>query len=252
LAAHGFSFEYPSSWEVIANEVIAGVDLTWVVGTGSWEDGCESTGSMTTCSGPVMDAGADEVVMEFSLQFSGPYTPIFDPPPFETTVLPSGAVAVLPVSGAIGGATIYAPGREALRIRTAVGQNSPDSVQTDVRRVINSLTYDPATVVAGDLTWDPSSALGGECERRTIEGRLNNGHSPDLMLLQADYHFTQLIWPVGWTVRANGDGRGEVVDDSGVVLARQWDQVEVGGRGEDDEFKVCPGAVTVIRSYPSQ
>lgn len=52
-------------------------------------------------------------------------------------------------------------------------------------------------------------------------------------------------WPHGWSARRDGDGL-ELLDEDGQVVAREGDQVEIGG-GErpDGSWWACGGDVTV-------
>jgi hypothetical protein len=249
FATHGFTFEYPSAWHVIAEEVFDGVDLVWVVGTGEWDDGCTTTGSETYCSESSIRVDPGEVVIEISTQFHGPYIPVFESPPFDSTVLPSGSVASVQGFEWATGALVYAPGRDVLRVQSVLGSPLSDADHASVQRVIDSLVYTAADLESGP-TWNPTSIGSAECERRIAGGRLNNGHSPVLNLLEPT-SFTQLTWPAGWSTEQDEHGRGQIVDDTGRVIARQWDQVELGGRGDKNGFRVCPDSVRLIRSFPS-
>jgi hypothetical protein len=248
----GFTFDYPDDWRIIAEEVYAGIDTHWVVGTGTWDDGCTRSvsGEMSSisCTVPTLTAEPGEVVVDFAIQNHGPYIPIFDGPPFDSTILPNGTVANLSPNDATM-AIFYAPGRYNLTMRATIGSPESEVDRAKLRAVVESVAFEAGEVRTSDESWDPPSVDSEECARLTIEGRLGNGLNPSLALLEPNYRFVSLIWPEGWFTRAADNGRGEVVSDDGSIVARQWDSMRIGGRGDHQTLHVCPDSVTVLRTF---
>jgi hypothetical protein len=84
----------------------------------------------------------------------------------------------------------------------------------------------------------------------SLRGTLARGDGGGLNLAMPGFAWARVSWPYGWTARLGEDRRLELFDRHGAFVAREWDEVEVGGSGDSNEFQACPDAVSVIRAFP--
>jgi hypothetical protein len=247
----GLSFDYPAEWPVIAEREFSGVNwVPIVVGTGEWSNGCESSGSGTVCTGSEFALDPGEVILELSSQIMGPAEAVFDVPSFGARLVDGGlAVDVAEVlNGAR--AAVHVPGRRGFVLNLKFGGPVTDSDRAIIDGVIGSLEFAGAVSQGSLRNWAPGSMGSGGCSRAEIQGRIGRGDL-GFNLIDADLAWTQIVWPPGWVARLTDSKRVEVLDNNLVAVAREWDEVALGGRGERNEFRVCPEAVTVVRAFPT-
>jgi hypothetical protein len=244
----GLSFDHPSEWHVIAQDEFNGVDFVMaVVGTGDWNSGCETIGNVTTCGAPALITAPGEVVAQFSTFGHGPATALYEIPSFDSVRTSKGLTAVTSDTYA----RLFAPGGHPVEVHVRYGGPPSATLLAQVAAMINSVDYGrdhPATQLT---TWDDSAVDPEDCPRQELAGQLGRGDMGGLNLLESDSSLAWLLsWPSGWTARPGGDRRLELLDEEDHVVAREWDEVLIGGRGSQDDFRVCPGAVTVTREFP--
>jgi hypothetical protein len=249
----GFSFDYPSDWRVITDAQFTGAQYVLVVvGTGEWQSGCVTSGNATTCGPNHLIADPGEVVAEFSLRGMGPAVPIYELPPVGSTILESGLAASVDDGPSLTRAAIFVSGADKLAVDVRYGGPPTDNERASVHRMIESLAP-PGGVSAPTIDhWASTAIEPASCARKVVRGRLGRGDVGGINVTSADYtEFNFLVWPQGWTARVGADRRTELHDDTGAFVAREWDEVEIGGRGDPNEFRVCPDAVSVLRAFPS-
>jgi hypothetical protein len=99
-----------------------------------------------------------------------------------------------------------------------------------------------------DATPAPSDPAGtpAECPGALLEGELIRDDASGFLVRHAEGFVTPIVWPAGYTVR-DADAR-ELLDPSGAVVAREGDEVALGGgfTEGDTAFIVC-GPFEVIR-----
>lgn len=84
------------------------------------------------------------------------------------------------------------------------------------------------------------------CDGAITSGRLTNNRPNGLALQAPDGATTLVLWPFGYSTRGFV-GSMELVDDQGRVIAREGDNVEVGGgMGGDGFFAACAGTIRVV------
>jgi hypothetical protein len=247
-----YSFEYPSEWPVIAENVFNGADRTpIVVGTGAWSDGCARTQTSVSCSGPVFRLDPGEVVVEVSYRGHGPAIPVFGPPPFDARILEDGVAAE--ISDVLSGTRVilHVPGTSALALNIKFGSPATDADRAMVAAIVDSFQFGLGRPDVSLTFWTPPSGDHDDCEAFGVEGRLGRGDFNGINLLTPAGSFVFLVWPDGWSARIGADGRLEILDASGDVAAHEWDQILIGGRGDQNEFRVCPDAVQILRRFPT-
>lgn len=241
--ARGFSFDYPASWLIIVEDWFVDPIYTVVVlGTGEWDDSCEDLSGGLACTN--LDPG--EFAISMTQQIGGPQIPVYPTPPFESKVVDSGLATVVEDALTTVLATVYAPGNLPLEMNAQLGgSESDESVRAALMQLLDSLSTSSVPSLVALRTWRPPT--GQECARLSRSGRLSRESSGGMDLGDPDY--ASLVWPSGWTTRLADDGRIDMLDSNGSEVAREWDEVEIGGRGDFDEFQVCPDDVAVIRSF---
>ncbi len=240
------SFDYPAEWRVIAENDIRIGQITYVVvGTGEWRSGC----NLSECTGAdVFVADPGELVAHFSSTYSGPADPVYSTPPLDARQLPSGLAATIEDGAQTTLATVFIPGRRALTVDVRYGGEPSDSRRVAVHRMIDSIAaggQSPANIRTA-----ASSTSSVDCVDRTIQGQLARGDLGGLNIALPAFSWAAVEWPHGWTASMGEDRRVELFDELGEYVAREWDDVEVGGRGDSNEFVACADAVSVVQPFP--
>jgi hypothetical protein len=235
-------FEYPSEWRIAAEGDICLHDATYVaVGTGEWLSGCRDGQSGDDAF--VLDRG--EAIVRIGYFYSGPAMPAYEVPAFGTQRLESGLAASNLGMAAI--TKVFVPGHRALQVEARFGDQPREADVQAVRRLIESLDLDeraPASIITSDV-----DAPTQDCAQLSMTGRLARGDVDGPTLATGEFNWVSVVWPKGWRSRLEGDGRLAVVDPEGQVRVREWDEVQVGGRGDINEFVACPDAVNVLRVW---
>ena len=247
-SADGFAIEYPADWMTIAENEFAPADHVFVVlGHGEWQNGCMNNDDVTVCTGTVLTPEPGEVLVSLSSRAMGPADPIYGPPPFESTFTDSGLAVSSSDAGQYTRATVYLPGRRQLEIDVRYGGPPTDGNREEVRRVIDSITYRHSRVPPQMRTWNETP--DSDCDA-TLQGRLGRG-AFGLSVMPVDSTFLFASWPAGWTAAIGTDGRAELLDSDGRLVAREWDEISMAGHEtRTDEFRVCRSTVTVVRPFP--
>jgi hypothetical protein len=247
-AHNALELDYPSSWRVIAENDIRIGQYTYVVlGTGDWTSGC--TGS-AGCDRPdtfITDPG--EIVAHLSYFYSGPAFQVFAPPPFEAQPLASGLVARIADGPDRTDATVFIPGAREMTVDVRYGGEPSSSVVADVHAMIASVEA-VSEALPNILTQDAREDRP-DCADDVLRGRLARGDlgGPHLAA-EGQFGIATLHWPHGWTSRLDESHRARIFDRNGALVAREWDEVELGGRGDNNEFLICEDAIEVLRAYP--
>ncbi|HYI21316.1 MAG TPA: hypothetical protein VEX62_01650 [Candidatus Limnocylindrales bacterium] len=244
------SFEYPAEWPIIATRVFNGVAFTPIVlGTGEWDDGCEPFGSNGIhCSGSELIADPGELVAEFWTQGHGPASLVYELPSFESYMIEGGAAVDRSTGPTFTNATVFPPGRLPYEMRVRYGSPMTEAERETIEMIIGSVRFGSDDRQFSLSSWDSTSLGSRACTRTVLRGQIGRGDFPSLNLGGTAY--AALSWPRSWTSRLPEGGRVEILDESGDVVAREWDEVEIGGRGDANEFKVCADAVRVVRAFP--
>jgi hypothetical protein len=247
---NGISFDYPSDWPVITQGLFNGADwIPIVLGTGEWDEGCNADGS---CGQPLFTLDDDEFVVQLSYQHHGPAAFVYQLPPFDALALDGGLVAAIDDGFRSTRAHFYEPGRDGFVLDVRLGGEPAEALRAAIRAVVESFARRPAAGPPQLEYWDSASIDAVRCERREIRGRLGRGDVLGLSVLEVDGRPVRVNWPVGWTARVGEASRTELLSEEGAVIAREWDEVVLGGRRPfDSQFNACPEAVTVTREFPS-
>lgn len=240
-------FDYPSDWRVIAESDIRIGQITYVVvGTGDWRSGCSG---FDNCTGEdVFVADPGELVAHFSSFYSGPAHRTFETPPSDALQLPSGLAATVEDGPQRTLATIYIPGRRAMTVDVRYGGAPSDADRAAVHRMIDSTAA--GGQAPANIRTATSSITSADCVDRTFRGQLARGDLGGLNIAPPGFSWATVLWPHGWTARLGDDNRVELFDGQGAFVAREWDEVEIGGRGDSNDFQACDGAVSVIQPFP--
>jgi hypothetical protein len=84
------------------------------------------------------------------------------------------------------------------------------------------------------------------CEDALGSGRLVANAQSGLGFADPAGAATPILWPFGYSARRGVSGL-EILDETGVVVAREGDFVQAGGgTGNDGFFAVCAGSVQVV------
>jgi hypothetical protein len=248
------SFDYPETWQVLVQDWLDHPVLTIAaVGTGEWAEPCltppPSPGQVCS-NNPVSYVRLDssEFAVTVTQQIGGPPIIPYDTPPFNSELLPSGLASTVHETNLGLEARIYVPGSIALGVDAQFRRPLDPSFIEDARRLIESMSAPGANAPVTLTTWRPRGGSG--CTQDSRSGRLARG-SFDGLVLSGEDDFGGFLWPAGWTTRLADDMRVELLDENGSVMAREWDAVEVGGRGAVGRFRVCPDSVRVVRPFPT-
>ncbi len=103
------------------------------------------------------------------------------------------------------------------------------------------------TMVAPGLVALKTQPPGGICLDALIVGPLVADPASGVALGSRDGSHLTLIWPAGWTDRADG-GSIAILDATGTVVAHVGDTVSMGGGGPDP-WLVCP-PLTLVGPSP--
>ncbi len=216
-----------------------------VVGTGEWRSGTESAHQV---SADVFVADPGEVVAHFSYFYSGPASFTYETPPLDARQLPSGLATTIE-DGAQGTlATVFVPGHRSLTVDVRYGSEPSDSQRAAVHGMIDSIAaggQNPA-----NIRTTASSTTSADCVDRTFRGPLARGDLGGLNIAPPGFSWALVSWPHGWTASVGDDNRVELFDGQGAFVAREWDEVEIGGRGDSNEFVACADAVSVVQPFP--
>jgi hypothetical protein len=105
-----------------------------------------------------------------------------------------------------------------------------------------------STTVAPSLVALETQEPGATCLQALTAGRLVADPASGVALGSPDGSHLTLIWPAGWTDRADG-GSIAILDANGTVVAHVGDTVSMGGGGPDPWF-VCP-PLTLVAPSPA-
>lgn len=240
------SFEYPAEWRVIAERDMRIGQYTYVVvGTGDWQSGTQHS-TQVNADAWTVDPG--ELVAHLSYFYSGPASTVFQTPPFDARVLESGLAATIEDGPRSTLATLFVPGHREITVDVRYGGEPTDLQRSAVHRMIDSMDAMADSDGFNLKTGTPPSGPG--CSTTAFQGTLARGDLGGLNLALPDFAWVWVSWPEGWTARVREDRRVELFDRNGAHVAREWDEVDVGGSGDSNEFQSCPDAVSVIRAFP--
>jgi hypothetical protein len=186
-------------------------------------------------------------VVDFWYDDYGPGVSMYDLPPSNARLLASGFPAVFETDGAPTRTTIYVPGHVHIVVDVTFGPQTPDADRASVHRMIESIAPSggPRAV---DLESSELRDASASCIRRELVGRLGRGDSGVVVQTDAG-NVLDVAWPEGWSAREAEDRRFEIRDSTGTVVAREWDQVTLGGRGRNSSFDVCPNGVIAREEF---
>jgi hypothetical protein len=232
------SFDYPASWRVISDGEFTGwTTAVAVVGTGNWTNGCVEA----QCASPRPSVGPGEIVADFWYDDYGPARSIYDLPPSSAHLLASGLPAVIASDDQSTRAAIYLPGHVPIMVDVSFGPLTPEADRAAIDRLLASIAPSAGPRVV-DLERSELPDTSASCIRREVPGRLGRGASGVTLLTEAG-DVLYVDWPENWMAREGEDRRFDIYDSTGTVVAREWDQVTLGGRGRGNDFDVCPNGV---------
>ena len=185
----------------------------------------------STSGGEAAVADAGELVVTVSYFYSGPAMPAYEVPPFDAMTLDSGLAAISQVPSA----TVYVPGHRALDVDMGVGGVPSVDQLAAFDRLIETIDLDeraPAHLLTNEFGVDDTPCRITDI----VTGRLARGDVGGPTLPLGDGSWITLLWPRNWRARLDDDHRLVVIDDSGQAVAREWDEVELAGRGDENEF----------------
>jgi len=117
---------------------------------------------------------------------------------------------------------------------------------TTLRR-ISGLALVAAILAGCTVQLQTASAPSQACMMALFSGRLVSDPESGLALEASPGDVTQVLWPYGYSARRGPIGGITLHDAKGAQVAKEGDQVEVGGGfGADNVFEVCAGSVQVV------
>ena len=254
LTAHygdgDLAFDYPADWPVLEARGLAdGLNFTIVaLGFGEWEPGCVSVGNSTSCHPNTLSAEPGKLVVEFLVRGHGPAAFIHDPPPFDAPATYSGLPVVFDDQPELTTATVYLPGRSPLMVRAVFGVGIADTNRAAVHHMVETISNAGQAAVQALNTWRQID--DARCQS-TFVGRLGRGDFGGLNMVGGPEYSTVIAaWPDRWSASLGSDGRADLKDADGALVAREWDEVTViGYEDNSQDFRVCE-PVVVSRSFP--